>query len=106
MEKAGWEEEIKKLSKFLSENHIAHYIYGFSLHIPGKATYVSLDDPMGIRVQQNTKVALRVLKTAEKEGNKVQVETWKDFDSVVFNIEDPHIEIEYHGGELEIRFIY
>jgi len=106
MEKAKWEEEIKKLSQFLSENHIAHYIYGFSLHIPGKATYVSLNDPMEIRIQQNTKMMVRVLKTETKEGNKVQVETWKNFDSVVFNIEDPHIEIVYHGGELEIRFIF
>jgi len=106
MEKVRWEEEIKKLSQFLSENHIAHYIYGFSLHIPGKATYVSLDDPMEIRIQQNTKVTLRVLKTAEKEGDNVQVETWKNLDSVIFNIESSGVEIVYHGGELEIRFLF
>ena len=106
MEMDRGEEEIKKLSSFLSENHIAHYIYGFSLHIPGKVTYATLDDPMEIRVQQNTKMVVRVLKTTTKEGNKVQVETWKDFDSVVFNIESSGVEIVYHGGELEIRFLY
>jgi len=106
METIPGKEEIKKLSSFLSENHIAHYIYGFSLHIPGKVTYVSLDDPMEIRVQQNTKVTLRVLKTVENGDGNVQVETWKNLDSVIFNIESKSVEVIYHGGELEIRFLY
>jgi len=106
MEKVRWEEEIKKLSQFLSENHIAHYIYDFSLHIPGKTTYVSLDDPIEVRIQQNTKVTLRVLKTVENGDSNVQVETWKNLDSVIFNIESKNVEVVYHGGELEIRFLF
>ena len=102
MEISPGEEEIKKLSGFLSEMHIAHYIHDFSLHIPGEATYVSFDDPMEIRVQQNNGMVLRVL----KEGNKFQVETWKNLDSVIFNIKDSGVEVVYHGGELEIRFLY
>ena len=102
MEISPGEEEIKKLSGFLSEMHIAHYIHDFSLHIPGEATYVSFDDPFEIRIEQKNGMVLRVL----KEGNKFQVETWKNLDSVIFNIKDSGVEVVYHGGELEIRFLY
>jgi hypothetical protein len=106
MEISPGEEEIKKLSGFLSEMHIAHYVHEFSLHIPGEATYVSFDDPMEIRVEQNNGEVIRVLKTVEEEGDNVQVETWKGLDSVIFNIKSKGVEVVYHGGELEIRFLY
>ncbi len=106
METVPGKEEIKRLSDFLSEMHIAHYIYGFSLHIPGEATYVSFDDPFEIRIEQNNGKTLRVLKSVEREGNKVQVEAWKGLDSVIFNVKDPGVEVVYHNGELEIRFLY
>jgi len=106
MEVSQWEEEIKKLSKFLSEMQIAHYIYSFALHIPGKITYVSLDNPMEIRIKQNKRMEVRVLKTMTKEGGEVKIETWKDFDSVVLNIESSNVEVVYHNGELEILFLF
>jgi len=99
-------EEIKKLSQFLFEVHIAHYIYGFSLHIPGEAAYVSFDDPFEIRIEQSNGMTLRVLKSVEREGNSVQVEAWKGLDSVIFNVKDSGIEVVYHDKELEIRFLY
>jgi hypothetical protein len=102
MEMSPGKEEIKRLSDFLNEMHIAHYIYGFSLHIPGEATYVSLDDPMEIRVQQNNGMTLRVLKTVEKEGNDVQIEAWKGLDGVIFDVKDQSISVEYRNGELII----
>ena len=102
METTTGKEEIKKLSDFLSEMHIAHYIYGFSLHIPGEATYVSFDDPFEIRIEQNNGMTLRVLKSVDN----VQVEAWKGLDSVIFNVKNPGVEVVYHNGELEIRFLY
>ena len=106
METNGWKEEIKRLSDFLSDMQIAHYIHSFSLHIPGEATYVSFDDPMEIRVQQNNGKVVRVLKTAEDGENKIQVETWKGLDGTIVNVKSKGVEVVYHGGELEIRFLY
>jgi hypothetical protein len=106
MKMSPGKEEIKKLSDFLSEMHIAHYIYEFSLHIPGEATYVSFDDPFEIRIEQNNGMVLRVLKSVENGDSNIQVETWKNLDSVIFNIRSKGVEVVYHGGELEIRFLY
>ena len=105
MEKVELEKEIKKLSEFLSEAHVAHYIHGSGIHIPGRVIHVNFGYPMEIRVRQNKKTTVRVLKSAETGGNNIQIETWKDFDSVIFNVEDPNIEIMYNNGELEIRFL-
>jgi len=102
MEIIPGEEEIKKLSQFLSENHIAHYVHEFSLHIPGEITYVSFDDPFEIRVEQNNGEVVRIA----KEDDKYQVETWKGLESVIYNIRLSGVEVVYHDGELEIRFIY
>ena len=92
--------EIKKVSQFLSEMHVAHYIYDSSLYIPGKVTLASLEEPMEIRVEQDSGMAIRVL----KDNDKVYVEAWKDINGVTYGDAMRKIEVVYYGGKLEIRF--
>ena len=94
------QKEIRKLSKFLSDMYVPHYVYGSSLHILGECVYVNFEEPMEIRVNQNDNIMIRVI----KDCSIVYIEIWKDLDGVTYNIETSDIKVIYNDGELEIHF--
>ena len=101
METSQEEKGIKKLSKFLSETHIAHYVCGSSLYVPGKVTYINLSRPMEIRVQQDNDMVIRIL----KGDDKVYVDALKGLSVIQYGSGMQNIEFMYQGGELEIHFL-
>ena len=100
MEISQNEEEVKKLSQFLSEAYISNYNYGNSLHIPGKVTYISFDNPMEVNLQPDDGVTVRVL----TDNGKVYIEIWKGVDGITYNINTSSVKLVYRGGRLEIAF--
>jgi len=101
MEISQEKKEIKKLSRFLSEMYVPHYVDGTILYVLGECIYVNFDEPMELWIMQNDVTSVRII----KDSKIIYIEVWRGLDGVTYNIEMSNVKIIFNNGQLEIRFM-